>query len=297
MRLDRRKQCRLKHPPRLKILFLARIMAVESRLSGPDARTRSPELTRQLLDSLDKPDDKFTSIVVAGSKGKGSIAFLTSKLLESFGYVVGLVTSPHLVNFRERIRLNGRAIPPDDFVRLVNQIETPAREIIAALPEDRYLSPTGMILAVASLWFAEQGVEFAIIEAGRGGQHDDSIVLDNPLVLFGPVMLEHTEQLGGTLAEIAAAKTALLKPGGVGVSVPQMPEVQDVMVGWSFQVGGGLVITGRDLQIINPRIIGDRLRVSVQARYNLFEDFTLANPGPLRSYEPGGGPGRLRNRS
>ncbi len=253
-------------------------IAVESRLSGPDSQTRSPELTRQLLDSLGEPNNNFTSIVVAGSKGKGSIAFLTSKLLESFGYRVGLVTSPHLVDFRERIRYNGRAIPPDDFVRLVNRIEGPAREIIASLPGGRYLSPTGMILAVASLYFAEKGVEFAVVEAGRGGQYDDSVALDNPLVLFGPIMLEHTAQLGGTLAEIATTKAALIKRGGVGVSVPQMPEVQDVMIGWSFHVGGGLVLAGRDLHLINPRFVGDRLRVSVQARYNLFEDFTLGIP-------------------
>lgn len=253
-------------------------MAVESRLSGPDAQTRSPELARQLLDGVGEPDATFTSIVVAGSKGKGSIAFLTSKLLESFGYRVGLVTSPHLVNFRERIRFNGRAIPPEDFVRLVNRVEGPARAIIAGLPEGRYLSPTGIILAVASLYFAEQAAEFAVVEAGRGGQYDDSVVLDNPLVLFGPILLEHSAQLGGTLAEIAATKAALLKSGGVGVSVPQEPEALDVLVGWSYQVGGGLVVAGRDVQVITPRIAGDKLHVSVQARYNLFEDFTLAIP-------------------
>lgn len=265
-------------PTQAEDFIFSSYMAVESRLSGPDAQTRSPELARQLLDRVGEPDAFFTSIVVAGSKGKGSIAFLTSKLLESFGYRVGLVTSPHLVNFRERIRFNGRAIPPEDFVRLVNRVEEPAREIIAGLPEGRYLSPTGLILAVAALYFAEQGAEFAVVEAGRGGQYDDSIVLDNPLVLFGPILLEHTAQLGGTLVEIAATKSALLKRGGVGVSVPQVPEVQEVMVGWSYQVGGGLVLAGRDIQVIEPRIINNKLRLSVQARYNYFEDFTLAIP-------------------
>ena len=265
-------------PAQAEDFIFSSYMAVESRLSGPDSQTRSPELARKLLEGVGSPDAAFTSIVVAGSKGKGSIAFLTSKLLESFGYRVGLVTSPHLVNFRERIRFNGRAIPPEDFVRLVNRVEGPAREIIDALPEGRYLSPTGLILAVAALYFAEQGVEIAVVEAGRGGQYDDSVVLDNPLVLFGPILLEHAAQLGGTLSEIAATKAALLKRGGVGVSVPQEAEVQDVLVGWSYQVGGGLVLAGRDIQAINPRIVGDKLHVSVQARYNFFEDFTLAIP-------------------
>jgi dihydrofolate synthase / folylpolyglutamate synthase len=253
-------------------------MSVESRLTGPDAQTRTPALTRRLLDSLGEPDYNFTSILVTGSKGKGSIAFLTARLLQALGYRVGLVTSPHLLNFRERIRLDGRAIPEADLVRLVNRLEVPAREIIDALTDDRYLSPTGLIIAVASLYFSEQEVDFAVIEAGRGGRYDDCVVLDNPLALFGPVLLEHSEKLGDTLSDIAANKVALLKKGGVGISVPQAAEVQTIMEAWSYQVGGGFVLTGRDLRVIEPQINEGKLQAAVQGRYNLFEDLRLAIP-------------------
>jgi dihydrofolate synthase/folylpolyglutamate synthase len=253
-------------------------MSVESRLTGPDAQTRTPALTRRLLDNLGEPDHNFTSILVTGSKGKGSIAFLTARLLQALGYRVGLVTSPHLLNFRERIRLDGRAISETDLVRLVNRLEVPAREIIDALSDDRYLSPTGLVIAVASLYFAEQEVDFAVVEAGRGGRYDDCVVLDNPLALFGPVLLEHSAKLGDTLLDIAANKVALLKKGGVGISVPQAAEVQTIMESWSYQVGGGFVLTGRDLRVIDPQIAGGKLQVAIQGRYNLFEDLRLAIP-------------------
>lgn len=265
-------------PAQAEDFIFSSYMSVESRLTGSDAQTRTPALTRRLLDSLGEPDHNFTSILVTGSKGKGSIAYLTARLLEALGYRVGLVTSPHLVNFRERIRLNGKAIPADDLVRLVNQLEEPAREIIDSLTEDRYLSPTGLVIAVASLYFAEQEVDFAIIEAGRGGRYDDCVVLDNPLALFGPVLLEHPDKLGATLEDIAATKVALLKKGGVGISVPQAPEAQTIMETWSFQVGGGFVLAGRDITVIDPRIEGDKLRLSVQGRFNLFEDLNLSIP-------------------
>ncbi len=265
-------------PAQAEDFIFSSYMRVESRLTGPDSQTRTPALTRRLLDSLGEPDYNFTSILVTGSKGKGSIAFLTARLLEALGYRVGLVTSPHLLNFRERIRLNGLAIPAEDLVRLVNKLEEPAREIIDSLSEDRYLSPTGLIIAVASLYFAEQEVDFAVIEAGRGGRYDDSVVLDNPLALFGPVLLEHPDKLGATLADIAATKVALLKKGGVGISVPQMLEAQTIMESWSFQVGGGFVVVGRDLTPVEPRIEGDKLNLAVQGRFNLFEDLALSIP-------------------
>ncbi len=265
-------------PAQAEDFIFSSYMRVESRLTGPDSQTRTPALTRRLLDSLGEPDYNFTSILVTGSKGKGSISFLTARLLEALGYRVGLVTSPHLFNFRERIRLNGLAIPAEDLVRLVNKLEEPAREIIASLSEDRYLSPTGLIIAVASLYFAEQEVDFAVIEAGRGGRYDDSVVLDNPLALFGPVLLEHPDKLGATLADIAATKVALLKKGGVGISVPQRLEAQTIMESWGFQVGGGFILVGRDLTAVEPRIEGDKLKLAVQGRFNLFEDLALSIP-------------------
>ncbi|HEX2911389.1 MAG TPA: hypothetical protein VH186_11305 [Chloroflexia bacterium] len=253
-------------------------MRVQDHLSGPDALTRTPALTRRLLDNLGQPDHGFASILVTGSKGKGSISALTARLLQALGHKVGLVTSPHILDFRERIRINGRAISEAELVEYVNRLEQPASEIMAELTGERYLSPTGLILAVSSLYFADNEVEFAVIEAGRGGRFDDCVVLDNPVALFGPMMLEHTVQLGPTLADIASQKVALLKRGGVGVSVPQEPEVQLIMQTYAAQNWSGLLFVGRDLQVVAPRIEEAYLHLGVQLRANEFEDLALPIP-------------------
>ncbi len=253
-------------------------MRVARRLSGPDSQTRNPLLARQLLDALGYPDRYFTSIAVTGSKGKGSIGVLTAKLLQALGYRVGFVSSPHLVNFRERVRVNGRAMSEAELIYYTNRIEIPARQIMAGLTGDQYFSPTGLILALACLYFDDRGVDFAVIEAGRGGRYDDCVVLDNPIALFGPILLEHPAQLGPTIEEIAVNKVALLKPGGVGVSVAQTPAVQTILDGRATEVGAGLVTVGRDLQITQPRIEGELLRLSVQGRGNQFDDLALSIP-------------------
>ena len=265
-------------PTQAEDFIFSSYMRVASDLTGPDALTRLPALTRRLLDRLGRPDRAFTSILVTGSKGKGSISLLTAKLLQSLGYRVGLVTSPHVVDFRERIRLNGHSIPAQELVKWANELEGPARQIMESLTGRQYLSPTGLILALAALYFQAHRVDFAVIEAGRGGRFDDCAVLDNPLALFGPMMLEHTDKLGGTLEEIAAHKVVLLKSGGVGVSVPQSEAVQRVMYQWAGQVGGQLFGVGQEIEILNSRIEGNWLETAIKGRVNRFDDLALPIP-------------------
>ena len=253
-------------------------LRVESQLTGPDALTRLPALTRRLLDRLGRPDSRFTPILVTGSKGKGSISLLTAKLLEALGYRVGLITSPHIVNFRERIRLNGKAISEADFVRWAEVLEIPAREIMAGLTGRQYLSPTGLILSLACLYWADQKVDFAVVEAGRGGRYDDCVVLDNPIALFGPMLLEHQRQLGDTVEEIAASKVVLLKSGGVGLTVPQTEPVQALMYGWAGQIGGQLFSVGSDIGVHRARIEQVYLQVDIAGRVNTFSDLKLSIP-------------------
>ncbi len=258
-------------------------MQVAANLTGPDAQTRHPWLARRLLDELGQPDRKFSSILVTGSKGKGSIALLTAKLLQGLGYRVGLVTSPHLLNFRERIRLGGRAISEADFIAGANRLEDPARQIMAELREQQYLSPAGLILGLAALYFADNHTDFVIIEAGRGGRYDDCVVLDNHLALFGPILLEHAAQLGPTVADIARNKVALLKPGGVGLSVPQSLEVQTILESHATNMNSQLFLVGRQLQPFEVRIEGEWLRLGIQTRFNRLEDLALPIPALYES--------------
>jgi dihydrofolate synthase/folylpolyglutamate synthase len=140
-----------------------------------------------------------------------------------------MITSPHLVSFRERFRVNGRAIPDADFLRIMSDLAPEIDKIEAGLNENQYFSPQGIFLAVALQWFNEQGVNAAVLEVGRGGRFDDIAVVPNRLSLFTIIMLEHTRQLGETLERIAWHKAGIIKPSSYAYSVPQATEVLEVL--------------------------------------------------------------------
>ena len=191
----------------------------------PDDEGRDPAPTRRLIDSLDLLDSPREYAVVTGSKGKGSTTAITAKLLQYLGHTVGMITSPHLVSWRERIRVNGRAIPEADFLRILSALSPAIDRIESTLTPDQYFSPTGIFLAMALHWFDEQEVTAAVLEVGRGGRFDDIALVPNKLSLFTPITLEHAYWLGPTLAHIAWHKAGIIKPYSRAYSVPQSPEV------------------------------------------------------------------------
>jgi len=191
----------------------------------PDDIGRTPEPTRRLIEALDLLAVPRDYTVVTGSKGKGSTTMMTARLLRSLDYRVGTITSPHLVTWRERIRVDGRAIPESDFLRLLDSLAPTIDAIEATLDDATYFSPTGIFLAMALRWFDEQGVDIAVLEVGRGGRFDDIALVPNHVALFAPITLEHSYWLGPSLERIAWHKAGIIKPGGMALSVPQPPEV------------------------------------------------------------------------
>jgi dihydrofolate synthase/folylpolyglutamate synthase len=167
--------------------------------------------------------------VVTGSKGKGSTTAITAKLLQHLGHTVGMITSPHLVSYRERMRVNGRAIPEADLLRILDELAPEIDAIEATLSDQQYFSPQGIFLAIALRWWDEQHVNAAVLEVGRGGRFDDIAVVPNRLSLFTPIMLEHTAYLGPTLERIAWHKSGIIKPRSYAYSVPQPTEVLEVL--------------------------------------------------------------------
>lgn len=195
----------------------------------PDEIGRDPTPTRRLIESLDLLAERREYAIVTGSKGKGSTTATTAKLLQYLGHRVGMITSPHLVSWRERIRVDGRAIPEADFVRILSEFAPEIDRIEAILNEDQYFSPTGIFLAIALRWFDEQKVNAAVLEVGRGGRFDDIALVPNRLSLFTPITLEHAYWLGPTLERIAWHKAGIIKPFSRAYSVPQAPEVMQVI--------------------------------------------------------------------
>lgn len=196
---------------------------------GLDETIRDTGPTKQLLMAYNLLSTPREYAVVTGSKGKGSTTAITAKLLQHLGHKVGMISSPHLVNWRERIRVNGQAIPEVDLCRILTEISLEIDSIEATLGGRRYFSPQGIFLAIALRWFDEQGVRAAVLEVGRGGRYDDIAVVPNKLSVFTPIMLEHRDHLGPTLDRIAWHKAGIIKPYSYAYSVPQSPEVMRIL--------------------------------------------------------------------
>ena len=208
---------------------------------GLDENTRDISLTRRLLTRAKLPAASREYAVVTGSRGKGSAASVMAKLLQALGYAVGMMTSPHLVHWNERIRINGRMIPSGDFLRHLSSLRPMIDAVGAELDDRQYLSPQGIFLAIALRWFDENQVDVAVLEVGRGGRFDDVSVVPNWLAVFAPMMLEHRSLLGDTLERIAWHKAGIISRGGAAVSLPQAPSVIDVLQREADQQAASLV--------------------------------------------------------
>ncbi len=177
-----------------------------------DAIIRSPHLTKELLTSLGLLPPKEKVILVTGSKGKGSTSRMIAAILQQQGYKVGLYTSPHLVDYNERIRVNGKAISDEVFLSHLNHQVPAIEKILASITNPRqYLGPTGILLSIALAHFKEQETDINVIEIGRGGTYDDTNVLDNKWAVISKVMEEHLGYLGNSLEEIVGHKAGIVK--------------------------------------------------------------------------------------
>ena len=156
------------------------------------------------LESLGNPQNKYMTIHVAGTNGKGSTSSMIASILQQQGYKIGLFTSPHLVSYRERIRVNGKNIPKQS---LVSFIDRHRKELTK-----RKLSFFELCAAMAFEHFAKSHVEFAVIETGLGGRLDATNVLHPELTLTTSISLDHIEILGNTIRKITKEKAGIIKP-------------------------------------------------------------------------------------
>ncbi|MGV3487863.1 MAG: bifunctional folylpolyglutamate synthase/dihydrofolate synthase [Tuberibacillus sp.] len=176
-----------------------------------DSITRDIELTRKLLSCIDNPERGGRYILVTGSKGKGSTARLIASILTEHGFKVGLFTSPHLIDFRERIRINGEMISEREFIEMMKPLEKPVLEMDRDLSKGKYIGPIGIALAAALLYFKKQNTDINVIECGRGGRYDETNVLDNEYAVLTPIMAEHIGPLGQSVYDICQHKLGIIK--------------------------------------------------------------------------------------
>lgn len=176
--------------------------------------------TVDMMEALGNPELKFKSIHVAGTNGKGSVSHFLASILQEAGYKVGLYTSPHLVDFRERIRINGEMIPQQEVVDFVER----NRQLFA----DLKLSFFEMTVGMAFDYFAQEKVDIAVVEVGMGGRLDSTNVILPELSVITNIGLDHTQFLGDTLEKIAVEKAGIIKDGVPVVVGETQPETEPV---------------------------------------------------------------------
>jgi len=181
-----------------------------------------PDLTNTIkfCEALDNPQDKFKSIHIAGTNGKGSTSHMMSAILQANGYKTGLYTSPHLLDFRERIRINGVPVSKEWVVDFVDKNKALIEEIEPSFFE--------ITVAMAFQFFAEQEVDIAVIETGLGGRLDSTNIITPLLSIITNISYDHKDLLGDTLPQIASEKAGIIKHGVPVVIGELEPETENV---------------------------------------------------------------------
>lgn len=200
--------------------------------------------TKRLLSYLGDPHRRFRSVHVAGTNGKGSVSAMLASVLHRSGHVTGLFTSPHLVDFRERIQVGGEKIPEKELARLIEEVREFAER--PGPPEER-LTFFELTTAVAFTHFADAGVEEAVVEVGMGGRLDSTNVITPQCSVITTIGLEHTAYLGDDIASIAGEKAGIIKPGVPVITIDQDEAALNVFHQVAARTGSRLKVVGRDI--------------------------------------------------
>jgi len=211
-----------------------------------------------LLDKLGDPHRKLKSIHIAGTNGKGSTAAMTASILKEAGYKVGLYTSPHLFDYRERIKVNGKDISRKDFSAGLKLVQKRSNDLTTQPP----INPTVFeaLTAVAFWYFAKKKVDFAVVEVGLGGRLDATNVIVPLVSIITNIDHEHTEILGKSLSRIAAEKAAIIKPGVPVVTAENKAEPLKVIVNACEKKGSLLLGLSQEQSELNSGLLGRHQR-------------------------------------
>ena len=238
---------------------------------GPRSRT-TYDLRRmdELLGRVGNPHLKARSVHIAGSKGKGSVAAMIASALTTSDYTTGLFTSPHLHFYNERIRINDNSISDAELVALVDKLKP---EIEAVNKKATYgrLTTFEITTALGFACFAQREVDFQVIEVGLGGRLDATNVVRPEVCVITSISFDHMEVLGNTLAEIAAEKAGVIKPGCVVVSSPHTDEVDRVIEQACHNNKAELVRVGSDVTWQDLGFESDRQSLRVKGRLGSYD--------------------------
>ena len=199
--------------------------------------------TIALDNHLGNPHKKFFTIHIAGTNGKGSTSHTLAAILQECGYKVGLYTSPHLIDFRERIKVNGKVASKEYVTRFVQEHKAFFETLSPSFFE--------LTTAMAFNYFAEQQIDIAVVEVGLGGRLDCTNIITPKISIITNISLDHTQFLGNTLAEIASEKAGIIKPGIPVVIGETTPETRKVFSEKAMSVGAPLTFAEEESLLLS----------------------------------------------
>ena len=225
----------------------------------------------ELLRRLGNPQDSFRKIHIAGTDGKGSTSAMISSILRISGVRTGLYTSPHIIDFNERISIDGVNISDDDLSRLIVVIRPMVEDMRKDNMQCTFFEVT---TALAFQYFKEKNVEYAVIEVGMGGRFDATNIIVPDVSVITPISVEHTEYLGDTIEKIAGEKAGIIKDGIPVVTVNEGSPLE-VIRKKASETGSEVIQVSKPADV---RTFGDRTEFTYKG-----EKFTVGVPGEYQS--------------
>jgi len=208
-------------------------------LKSVDIRLGLDPVSR-LLDRLHNPYNSYETILIGGTNGKGSIAAMVASILACGGFRVGLYTSPHLIDIRERIKVNQRMIALDEMMELIEEVKERMTESVTYFE---------FLTAVAFLYFSRKCVDIAVVEVGMGGRLDATNVVRPLVSVISNISFDHEEHLGRNLGSIAREKGGIIKDGGVCITAVTQKSVIRVLEGICRGRGAALFKVGGKIKV------------------------------------------------
>jgi dihydrofolate synthase / folylpolyglutamate synthase len=227
---------------RLSVLFGRRQFSAKFSLEG----------IRSLCQALGNPEKNLNFLHIAGTNGKGSVAAMSAAILQQAGFKTGLYTSPHLIRYHERFRINGEQISDAHLERTLERVMKVVSESHTFFE---------ISTAIALCWFQEQGVEWAVWETGLGGRLDATNIVSSKVSVITRIGLDHTQYLGETLSKIAEEKAGIIKTGIPVITQVQEPEVLEVISKRAESTGSEFIlIQEKDLGEFQSPLVGEYQR-------------------------------------
>ncbi|MBK7214857.1 MAG: bifunctional folylpolyglutamate synthase/dihydrofolate synthase [Bacteroidales bacterium] len=237
---------------------------------GAAAYKANLDNTLALSEFLGKPELKFRTIHIAGTNGKGSTSHFLASVLQESGYKCGLFTSPHLKDFRERIKVNGKMIPKACITAFVNEHKEMFEQVNPSFFEWTF--------ALAASYFASSGVDVAVMETGMGGRLDSTNIIQPDLCIITNIGYDHMQFLGDTLAAIASEKAGIIKPGIPVVIGESHTETMQIFSAKAREKGSAILFADKTVRLIDHAY--DK-KGRLTAKYKLNENYSIQLTSPL----------------